>query len=100
MRCAICGATDPGKVRNWETNGGTRYGMACRGEHAGLLWEAHFLRATGAEAGELDLLLWRWRRARVESEGRRFDEAPPMSEVERQAAATQAYWGDVLREVS
>ena len=100
MRCAICGGSDPAKVRDWETAGGTRYGMACRGEHAGLLWEAHFIKATGGTADALELLLWRWRRARAEAEGRAFVEPPPMSEAERKSAAQQAYWGDVLWETA
>lgn len=100
MRCAVCGSTDAAKVREWETRGGTRYGMACRGEHAGLLWEAHFIRATAGTQDELELVLWRWRRARSESEGRAFREPPPMSAEERAAAAHQAYWQDVLKEVA
>lgn len=100
MRCAVCGGSDASKVHDWETHGGTRYGMACRGECAGLLWEAHFLRATKVDAGELDLLLWKWRRRRSEVEGRTFSEPPPMSEAERLGATQQAYWADVLKELS
>ena len=95
MRCAVCGGTDPHLVRDWETRGGTRYGMACRGECAGLLWEAHFLRATGCTDDEMDLLLWRWRRRRAEVQGQDFPEPSPMSRVERECAAQQAYWGGV-----
>lgn len=92
MRCAVCGRSTP-EVLRWATRGGTDYGMACRGECAGLLWEAHFIRATSGSEEDQALILWRWRRRRAEVEGRRFDEPAPMTAAEQLAAAQQAYWG-------
>jgi hypothetical protein len=87
MRCAVCGAT-VGDVREWTTQGGARYGMACRGECAGLLWEAHFQGQTpdsDRDYAEFEaaLMAWKWRRRRAEVEGVRFDVAAPESAVER-----------------
>ncbi len=70
-RCAVCGATH-GDIREWETAGGTRYGMACRGECAGLLWESHFVKATKGTDYDYACILWQWQRRRAQVEGRVF----------------------------
>lgn len=58
--------------------------MACAGECAGLLWEAHLIRATGASEHEHALILWRWKRRRAEVELRPFTDPLPESPVERE----------------
>lgn len=101
MRCAVCGRTAP-DVYRWSTVGGTDYGMACRGECAGLLWEAHFIRVTDGTEEEHSLIVWKWRRRRAEVGGRRF--AEPMPESESDAAFRRLLeergWGAIAREVA
>lgn len=99
MRCAVCGSESP-DVREHETAGGTRYGMACRGECAGLLWEAHFNRATGAT--EHEHALWKWRRRRSDVEGRVFLERPPESPAERavRVAIAERGWTAIAKELT
>ena len=83
FRCAVCGRSGP-EVREWLTVDGTRYGMACRGECAGLLWEAHFVKATGAGEYELAVILWQWQRRRAEVEGIAFVLPYPKTQAEAQ----------------
>jgi len=60
------------------TVGGRFYGNSCRDEScAGLLWEAHFVTATGGTPYEHEVVLWGWRRCRAEVEGRTFLEPLP-----------------------
>lgn len=92
MRCAVCGKTTP-DVREHRTHGGTRYGVACRGECSGLLWEAHIASVTGATEFEQSLVLWRWQRRRAEASGLAFAVPPPSSDVERVSASQQAMAG-------
>jgi len=92
IRCAVCGAQTP-DVRNWETHSGTRYGMACRGKCACLLWEAHFTRVTDSNEFEHALVLWKWQRRRAEASGVAFVVPPPSSEVEKLCSQQQALWG-------
>lgn len=93
MRCAVCGRDSAG-VTHHVTAAGHRYGSACPGECAGLLWEAHFDRATNAAADQHALTLWRWRRRRADVEGRVFLEPPPLSsnDVARQRVALERGW--------
>ena len=78
MRCRVC--LGPGATKR-HTAGGTYYGAACEECH-GILWEAHFLEATGAGEYDRALLAWQWRRRRAEAEGRTFLDEPPKSPAE------------------
>lgn len=100
-RCAVCGRASA-DVMEQETAGGTRYGMACPGICQGLLWESHFVRATGGDEYEHALILWHWRRRRAEVQGRTFAEAPPKSAAERELdTLIEAHGlGDIAREVA
>ena len=101
MRCAVCGRAEASVCR-WVTQGGTDYGSACRGTCAVLLWEAHFVRATGGTEDELALCVWKWRRRRAEVAGRGF--AEPMPETEADAEWRRLLesrgWGAIAREVA
>lgn len=69
LRCAVCGR--PG-ARAERTIGGVFYGNACTaegGQCLGLLWEAHFVKATGGSQYEHECILWHWRKRRAEAEG-------------------------------
>ena len=88
--CAVCGKPGAGVL---ELADETRVGLACPGECVGLLWEAHFLRATKAPAHEHAEVLWMWRRKRADAEGRVFLEAPPTSPTEREARRLDALAG-------
>lgn len=101
LRCAVCGRQSA-DVKEHRTISGTRYGMACVGECQGLLWEAHFVRATGGDDYSHALILWGWRRRRAEVEGRTFLEEPPKSKAERELdALIEAHGlGVVAREVA
>lgn len=100
-RCAVCGSEGL-EVREHVTAGGERYGMPCPGECSGLLFEAHFIRATGGDEHEHALVLWRWRRRRAEVEGRTFLERPPESAAERALTRLvhERGWDDVARELA
>lgn len=93
MRCAVCNGSDPHLVREHQAQGGARYGMACRGECAGLLWEAHFASVTDSTEFEHSLVLWRWQRRRAEVAGVAFLVPPPSSEVERTCEMQQVMAG-------
>ena len=82
-RCAVCGVAGP-DVRDWETHGGTRYGMACRGECAGLLWESHFVKAAKLGEHEHACILWQWQRRRAEVTGVAFLLPYPKTKAEAQ----------------
>lgn len=88
-RCAVCGRTEG--VIEWETLNGTRYGMACRGECSGLLWEAHFVKMTKGGEYETACILWQWQRRRAAVEGRPFvipyPKSPAEVQLERWAAS-------------
>lgn len=102
MRCAVCGFAGPG-IESWSTVGGPSYGMACRGECAALLWEAHFVRvAHPGDAYEAACMVWKWRRRRSEVEGVRFAAPPPVSPGERAVSLAIAAkgWTDIARELS
>lgn len=64
--------------------GGTRYGMACRGECSGLLWESHFVKMTGGGEYELAVILWQWQRRRAEVAGAAFLLPHPKTQAEVQ----------------
>lgn len=55
-----------------------------------LLWEAHFLRVTGAPRHEQLEVAWQWRRRRAEVEGRAFTESTPTSPAEVETAIALA----------
>ena len=92
MRCAVC-RLDDNSVRRWHTAGGADYGSAHAGECAGLLWEAHFLSATGATEDDQSLMLWKWRRRAAEVAGVAFLEAMPLDATDRAALKTRARLG-------
>lgn len=79
MRCAVCGTER--NVNTFYTQSGVSLGQSC-GEHSGLLWEAAFLRANGGSEYAMQLVTWRWRRARCEAEGVPFSSPAPQSEAE------------------
>lgn len=93
-RCAVCGVSSSA-VSEQVTLGGTRYGMACPGECQGLLWESHFVRATGAKPYECALVLWGWRKRRCEVEGKPFNEEPPKSPAEKSSERWASSFGGV-----
>jgi hypothetical protein len=101
VRCAVC-RVDDGRVRRWHTVGGTDYGSAHPGECAGLLWEAHFIAATGQSEHEHALILWRWKRRAAEVAGAPFNAPLPVSPAE--AAVTRAIrergWEAIAKEPS
>lgn len=70
LKCAVCGRD--GAVRQ-ETVSQTFYGNACAlddgGRCLGLLWEAHFVKATGGSQYDHESILWHWRKRRAEIEG-------------------------------
>lgn len=75
INCAVCGR--PGATRQ-TTVGGTFYGNACKSECLGLLWSAHFIKATGGSEFDHSFVLWEWRRRRAEVDGRTFLEPAPL----------------------
>lgn len=101
MKCAVC-RTETGRVRRWVTLGGTDYGAAHPGECAGLLWEAHFIAATGQSEHEHALILWRWKRRAAEVANAPFTTPPPTSPAE--AAVVRAIrergWEAIAKELS
>jgi hypothetical protein len=98
-RCAVCGRP---ATRELRTVGGTYLGRYDEDACAALLWEAHFLRATGAPEWEHAAVLWAWRRRRAEVEGKDFTEPRPASPAERQSSATieARGWGEAARELA
>ena len=82
-RCAVCSRSHA-DVHEHRTIGGTRYGMACRGECHGLLWESYFVSATGGGEYDLAVIVWQWQRRRAEVEGRPFVLPHPKTQAEAQ----------------
>lgn len=73
--CAVCGRAPA--VRR-ETLGGTFYGNACDSDPCpGLLWEAHFIKATNGSTYDHELVLWHWRKRRADVDRRTFLEPLP-----------------------
>lgn len=92
MRCAVC-AVDSERVKRQFTAGGEDFGSACPGECAGLLWEAHYNRATGANEDEHGLVVWKWKRRRADVEGRVFLEPMPLDAGDQRDLAIRARFG-------
>lgn len=73
MKCVVCGSS---KAIEMRTHSDEVVGVACRGECAGLMWEAFFLGRHGT-ATERAEVAWRWRRLRAELDERLFSEPCP-----------------------
>lgn len=79
MRCIVCGLEGGKRL---VTAGGEDLGCAHDGECLGLLWESHFLRATGGLEHEHAEVLWRWQRRRAQVAGLPFIDPCPTSPAE------------------
>ena len=73
MRCAVCTLDGAVELR---TAGGASAGFAHDGLCLCLLWESHFLRATGGTDDEQADVLARWQARRREVRGERALPAP------------------------
>ena len=78
-RCAVCGREG---AKQLTTHGGTHLGHACAEVCTGLLWESHFVRATGGDDYEHALVLWHWKGRAADVRGIPFREPPPTSPAE------------------
>lgn len=75
-RCAVC--SRPG-AKKLTTIGGTHLGYACAEVCTGLLWEAHFVRATCGSDYDHALILWQWKARAADVNGVPFREPMPKS---------------------
>ena len=79
-RCAVCSRVG---AKQLTTVGGTHLGFACAEVCTGLLWTAHFVRATNGDDYDHALVLWEWKGRAADVNGVPFKEPPPKSPAEK-----------------
>lgn len=98
-RCAVCGKDG---AKEWSSSSLTVFGRAHEGICFALLWESHYVAATGGSEHDHAFVLWQWQRRRAEVEGRLFTEPPPLSPADEETNAELERLGlcDVAKELT
>jgi hypothetical protein len=79
-KCAVCRRPD---AKPLTTIRGSHLGWACAEICTGLLWQSHFVRATGGSPYDHALVLWEWKARAADVNGVPFKEPPPESPAEK-----------------